>query len=91
MWSMSELNITLLQLRGMIGRQVFVETKAYQIIEVLEHSHELVLRHSLDETDIQPNQHGDANRRVPATTTVPVLTADRNEFHPAFLALDLIN
>ncbi|VAW97045.1 hypothetical protein MNBD_GAMMA21-828 [hydrothermal vent metagenome] len=88
---MPELNISLLQLRGMIGKQVLVGTRAYQVIEVLEFSQELVLQHSLDGTDIQPNQHGDANRRVPATTTVPVLTADRNEFHPAFLALDLIN
>ncbi len=88
---MPDLNISLLQLRDMIGRQVLVGTRAYQVIEVLEYSQELVLLHSLDGTDIQPNQHGDANRRVPATTTVPVLTADRNEFHPAFLALDLIN
>jgi len=88
---MPELNITLKQLRGMIGKQVLIGTRTYQIIEVLEFSHELVLQHSLDETDIQPNQHGDANRRVPTTTTIPVLTADRNEFHPAFLALDLIN
>ena len=88
---MSELIITITQLRGMIGKQVLLNTRAYQIVEVLEFSQELVLQHSLDETDIQPNQHGDANRRVPATTTVPVLTADKHELHPTFLALDLLN
>ncbi len=88
---MGELHITLVQLRGMIGKQVLHNARAYQIIEVLEYSQELVLQHALNETDIQLNQHGDAHRRVPATTTVPVLTADRNELHPTFLALDLIN
>jgi len=88
---MGELNITLIQLRGMIGKQVQHNTRAYQVIEVLEFSQELVLQNLLEISDIQANQHGDANRRVPATTTVPVLTADRNELHPTFLALDLLN
>jgi len=74
----------------MIGKQVVHNTIAYQIIEVLEDSHELVLLHLLDETNIQPDQHGDAHRRVPVTTTIPVLTADKNELHPSFVALDLL-
>lgn len=86
---MSTLNITLIQLRGMIGLNVIHQGEGYQIIEVLEQSTELVLVKLQKATTIQTDQHGDAHRRVPHTVTVPVLTADRAELHPSFLALDL--
>ena len=86
---MSTLNITLYQLRGMIGTQVVHQGEGYQIIEVLEQSTELVLLKLENATTIQTDQHGDARRRVPHTLTIPVLTADRTELHPTFLALDL--
>jgi len=85
---MTAINITLSQLRGMIGQTVIVESRHYLVIEVLEHSTELVLQ-VRQETNIQPNQHGDAHRRVPATLTIPVLTANKMNLHPAFLELDL--
>jgi len=85
---MTVINITLSQLRGMIGQTVIVESRHYRVIEVLEHSTELVLQVH-QETNIQPNQHGDAHRRVPATLTIPVLTANKMSLHPAFLELDL--
>jgi len=87
---MTKLTITLPQLRDMIGRQVELNQKTYLIIEILEVSHELVLQHGKEDSDIQPDQHGDAHRRVPEVTTIPVLTADKQEFHPAFLALELL-
>jgi len=86
---MTVINITLSQLRGMIGQIVIVENKDYRIIEVLEHSTELVLQVQHLETNIQPDQHGDAHRRVPATITIPVLTEDKLNIHPSFLELDL--
>jgi len=86
---MTEINITLSQLRGMIGQRVVVESKRYQVIEVLENSTELVLQIEHKETNIQSNQHGDAHRRVPTTLTIPVLTADKMKLHPSFLDLDL--
>lgn len=86
---MSTLNITLPQLRKMIGLTVIHHGEDYQIIEVLEQSTELVLMKLQNATSIQADQHGDAHRRVPLTITIPVLTADRAELHPSFLALDL--
>lgn len=85
---MTVINITLSQLRGMIGQTVIVEGKHYLVIEVLEHNTELVLQVH-QETNIQADQHGDAHRRVPVTVTVPVLTANKMHLHPAFLELDL--
>ena len=86
---MSTLNITLSQLRNMIGLNVIHHGEGYQIIEVLEQSTELVLMKLQNATTIQADQHGDAHRRVPHTITIPVLTADKTELHPSFLALDL--
>jgi len=86
---MTVINITLSQLRGMIGQKVIVERKNYLVIEVLENSTELVLQIEHKETYIQSDQHGDAHRRVPATLTIPVLTADKTKLHPSFLDLDI--
>ena len=86
---MDEINITLSQLRGMIGQTVIVDDKHYLVIEVLEQSTELVLQVKHAETCIQPDQHGDARRRVPTTLTIPVLTADKTGLHPAFLEIDI--
>lgn len=86
---MSTINITLNQLRGMIGTRVMYRGEGYQVIEVLEQGTELVLLKLERATMIQKNQHGDAHRRVPHTIAIPVLTADKTELHPSFLALDL--
>jgi hypothetical protein len=86
---MSEINITLSQLRGMIGQTVIVDDKHYLVIEVLEQSTELVLQVKQSDTYIQANQHGDAHRVVPTTLTIPVLTADKTGLHPAFLEIDI--
>ena len=86
---MNTITMTLSQLRGMIGQTVIFEGKHYQVIEVLEAGTELVLLDIYQETIIQPDQHGDAHRRVPSTLTIPVLTADKTELHPYFLELDI--
>lgn len=87
--SMNTITITLEQLRGMIGQRVIYQGCQCQVIEVLEQETELVLQLEDDDT-IQTDQHGDARRRVPATITIPVLTADRREINPRFLSLDLL-
>lgn len=87
---MTELNITLKQLQGMIGQHVRHQGNTCQVIEVLESTTELVLLIDQADLKIQPDQHGDAHRRVPTTVSIPVLTIDKAELHPAFLALDLI-
>jgi len=85
---MSELFITLNQLRGMIGIKLYHNNKACQVIEVLEDGPSLVLQYF--ENNIQKNQHGDAHRRVPETFCIPVLTSDKKQLSELFLSLDLI-
>jgi hypothetical protein len=87
---MSTIEITLTQLRGMIGLKVVHQGTPCQIIEVIEINTSLVLQTHTTDKVIQLDQHGDAHRRVPDTITIPVLTADKTELHPVFLALDLV-
>jgi hypothetical protein len=87
---MSTIEITLTQLRGMIGQKVVHQGTPCQIIEVIETNTSLVLQIHTTGRVIQLDQHGDAHRRVPDTITIPVLTADKTELHPVFLALDLV-
>jgi len=87
---MTTIEITLVQLRGMIGQKVRHQGMACQVIEVLENTTSLVLQVYEPGRKIQPDQHGDAHRRVPETITIPVLTQDKEELHPSFLALDLM-
>ena len=85
---MSEIIITLKQLRGMIGIELYHKNKACQVIEVLEDGPSIVIQYS--DKDIQKNQHGDAHRRVPETLCIPVLSGDKTQLSEIFLSLDLI-
>jgi len=85
---MSELVISLQQLRGMIGINLYHNNKACQVVEVLEDGPSLVLQYF--ENDIQKNQHGNAHRRVPETFCIPILSNDKTELSGPFLSLDLI-
>jgi len=86
---MDEIVITLEQLRGMIGLRVRHHGLSCQVIEVLEDGPSLVLQNCKTVSTIQANQFGDANRRVPQTQTIPVLSPDKTELHALFLSLDL--
>ena len=86
---MAEIIITLDQLRGMIGLRLLHQGITCRVIEVLEDGPSLVLQSLNEAPRIQPNQHGEAQRRTPVTYTVPVLTREKTELHPQFLALDL--
>jgi len=86
---MSEIRITLQQLRGMIGLHVVHNGIPCQIIEVLDDGPAIVLQSHNPDKPVQSNQHGEGNRRVHETFTVPVLTRDKREFHPQYLALEL--
>lgn len=86
---MDEIVITLEQLRGMIGLKVRHQGLSCQVIEVLEDGPSLVLQNCKAVSTIQANQFGDANRRVPQTQTIPVLSPDKTELHALFLSLDL--
>lgn len=83
------IEISLEQLRGMIGLQVCHQGGRYQIIEVLEDGPSLVLESRQHDTAQQADQYGEPGRWVARTHTVPVLSAERDALHPSFLALDL--
>jgi hypothetical protein len=86
---MSELAITVEQLRGMIGLEVHYRGMYHLVIEVLEDGPALVLEERGTEPGIQPSLLGVATRRVPQTHTVPVLSDDRLQLHAEFLAIEL--
>jgi hypothetical protein len=86
---MTSLQISLSQLRGMIGVTVWHQGQQCRVIEVLEDGPSLVIQ-AAKESTIQTNQHGDPTRRVPLTYTIPVLAADGTELHASFLKLDLV-
>lgn len=86
---MSEIDISLQQLRGMIGLRVLHNGVICQVIEVLEDGPSIVLQNHGPARPIQSNQHGEGSRRTPETFTIPVLARDKREFHPQYLALEL--
>jgi len=85
---MSEIIITLEQLRGMIGINLYHNQRPCQVIEVLEDGPSLVIQ--FFENDIQENQHGEAHRKVPETQCIPVLSNDKTQLSEFFLSLDLM-
>lgn len=88
---MTEILISLEQLRGMIGIQLYHNNNACIVIEVLEDGPSLVIQHiQLGSSTIQSNQYGNAHRRTPETYCIPVLSADKTELSSQFLALDLV-
>ncbi len=87
---MPNINLSLEQLRTLIGIRVMHSGEQYQIIEVIESDPGLILQICNDEKLIQKNQFGDPTRRAPKNVTIQVLTKDKTEIHPQFLALDLI-
>ncbi|GMR07658.1 MAG: hypothetical protein BMS9Abin26_0661 [Gammaproteobacteria bacterium] len=86
---MSEITITLDQLRGLIGILVQYRDVDYQVIEVLEDRPSIVLQTT--NKVIQPDSHGNPTRWVPGTITVPVLTEDKLGLAPEFLLLELLD
>lgn len=85
---MSQLDISIEQLRSMIGLQVMYNHVTCRIVEILEDGPTLVLEDLELRRKIQPDQHGEAHRIVPKTYTVAVLSPDRTEFSNAFLAME---
>ena len=87
--SETSIQIDIEQLRSLIGRSVDYYGIRCTIIEVIEDDLALVLEACHKYTTIQPDQHGEAHRRVPTTITVPVLNEHRNEYTSGFLDLNL--
>ena len=85
---MGTIDISIDQLRGMIGLQVYHRGTLCQVVEILEDGPALVLQDSQAQATIQADQHGEASRRVPVVYTVPVLNDSQREFSAAFLELE---
>ncbi len=73
---MTQLTSDIEILRDAIGQRVRFHNVVYEIIEILEDGPALVLQDCEQHTSIQPDQHGEAHRRVPQTLTLPVLTTE---------------
>lgn len=91
------ITLSIAQLRCLIGSRVSYEGAVCEIIEVLEDGPALILQYVEDDAAsqdahvvIQPDQHGEAHRRVPTIVTVPILSPDGRHYHPAFLQLDVL-
>lgn len=85
---MGEIDITIEQLRGMIGLNVRHNGNRCQVVEVLEDGPSLVLQCLGRDTAIQADQHGEAHRRVPPVYTIAILSEDKTHFAPRFLGLE---
>lgn len=87
---MTELNISLEQLRGMIGLRVQHRGIVCCVIEVLEDGPALVLQDGERREGLQDDQYGGPGRHVPEIYTIPVISSDRRELHEDFLSLELL-
>jgi hypothetical protein len=83
------INLSLDQLRNLIGQPASHRGAACHVIEVLADGPALVLQDARH-TDIQDNQFGEPNRRVPRIYVVPLLDDEGSEVHPDFADLGLL-
>ncbi|RMG27394.1 MAG: hypothetical protein D6721_10660 [Gammaproteobacteria bacterium] len=71
---------TIENLRRLLGVEVEYQGRRCRVVEILEEGPQIVVQ-CLEHRTIQPNQYGDASRRVPETHAFPVARLD-----PEFLA-----
>jgi hypothetical protein len=75
------------RLAVLIGREVDYNGISCQIVEILEDGPALVLQYH--NYTIQADQHGEAHRKAPNTTIIPIYDAEGDDWHPEFIALHL--
>lgn len=83
--------VSLEQLRALIGRRVRHAGVQCQVIEILEDGPALVLQDCEQHTIIQPDQHGEAHRRVAPTFIVPLAGDEPDKLNPTFVNLQLLS
>lgn len=91
MASLHNNDIRVEELRELIGLRVKHQGSHWEIIEVLEDGPSLVLQDCEHHTVIQPDQHGEAHRRVPTTLTIPIFERESRDLNPMLVNLDLNN
>lgn len=76
-------------LHNLIGHEVRYQGRTCRIIEVIEDIPALILQQQQPNASIQPDQHGEARRKVPDTITLPVIDRESGALHPAFSDLNI--
>lgn len=74
-------------LHGLMGRGLVYDGVPCRLIEVLSDGPTLVLMREDARGLIQPNQFGEARRRVPQTYHIPLRSQVANDLHPVVRAL----
>ncbi len=59
-------------LHQLIGVRARYQNQLYEVLEILEDDPPSLVLQNVHHTTIQPDQHGEAHRRVPETVTVPL-------------------
>ncbi len=77
-------------LRSVIGQRVRFHDVIFEIIEILEDGPSFVLQNCEEHTSIQPDQHGEAHRRVPQTMTLPILMTTDGTLDSAGMGIELL-
>lgn len=85
----TDTELSLTDLREMIGTRVRFENRCWEIVEILEDGPAIILQDCDQHTVIQPDQHGEAHRRVPSTRTIPIFTPEGQTLSTVFLSMDL--
>ena len=74
-------------LHALVGRRLVYDGVACQVIDVIADGPTLVLCRTDAEGIIQPNQFGEARRRVPQTYMIPFWSQVRDDLHPVLIEL----
>jgi len=77
-------------LRRAIGQRVRFQDVVFEIIEILEDGPSFVLQDCEEHTSIQPDQHGEAHRRVPQTMTLPILITTEGNLDSDGMGIELL-
>ncbi len=87
---MTPVKLKIAALRDAIGQRVRFRDVTFEIIEILEDGPSFVLQDCEKHTSIQPDQHGEAHRRVPNTMTLPVLMTTEGALDADAMGIELL-
>lgn len=84
---MKPMNDLATTLHALVGRRLIYDGVACQVIDVIVDGPSLVLCRTDADGIIQPNQFGEARRRVPQTYMIPFWSQVRDDLHPVLREL----
>ncbi len=77
-------------LHYLIGARARYQNKLYEVLEILDDDPPALVLQNTRGTTIQPDQHGEAHRRVPETVTVPLELKGGNAIDFRKMELELV-